>query len=127
MWYFEKKSVFLLGFCLFVTGISYVFADDAASRDSFRDGAAKERENQYLAAAAAFEEAHVQADDPVLKSNALMNAARCYRKAELYGKEFDVLQGLIKTHISRINFSAVIQMFQYGIQLFLRHWPDELG
>ncbi len=116
MRYFEKISVFLLAVGIFLTESAGVFADDITARDEFRLGAEKELAQSYLAAAAAFEEAHVQADDPVLKANALMNAARCYRKAQQYGKEFDVLQGLIKAHISRINYTAVVQR-QYEIAM----------
>lgn len=114
MRYFEKISVFLLTVGLFMSGTVSLFADNASAREAFRLGAEKEQKNKYLAAAEEFEEALVQADDPVLKANAMMNAARCYRKAQLYGKEFDVLQGLIKAHISRINFTAVVQR-QYEI------------
>lgn len=114
MRYFEKISVFLSVVVLFLIGTSDLQADDITARSSFRDGMTKEKDEKYLAAAAAFEEAHVQANDPVLKANALMNTARCYRKARQYGKEFDVLQGLIKVHISRINFTAVVQR-QYEI------------
>lgn len=111
---FENFSVFLLAAGLFFGCSSGLFADDASARDAFRLGADKEKQHKYLAAAGAFEEAQVQADDPVLKANALMNIARCYRKAKLYGKEFDALQALIKAHISRINYTAVVQR-QYEI------------
>ena len=124
MRYFEKFSVFLSISFLFFMGSSGLLADDAASRTAFREGAEKEKNHKYIAAAKAFEEAHVQADDSVLKANALMNVARCYRKAQLYGKEFDVLQGLIKGHISRINFTAVVQR-QYEIaNLFFKGHRD---
>lgn len=124
MRYFEKFSVFLSVTVLFLMGSAGLLADDITARSSFRDGMTKEKAEKYLAAAAAFEEAHVQADDPVLKANALMNTARCYRKARQYGKEFDVLQGLIKVHISRINFSAVVQR-QYEIaELYFKGHRD---
>ena len=124
MRYFEKFSVFLLAAGLFLAGTAELFADNATARLEFRKGAEKEINGNYLDAAKIFEEAHVQADDPVLKANALMNAARCYRKARLYGKEFDILQALIKVHISRINFTAVVQR-QYEIaNLFFKGHRD---
>ena len=114
MQYFKKNSVFLLAAGLFWANFTGLLADDKSAVTEFRQGAEKEKAEKYLSAAASFEEAHVQADDPVLKANALMNAARCYRKAGQYGKEFDVLQGLVKIHVSRINYSAVVQR-QYEI------------
>ena len=120
----EKISVFLLTIVLFLAGILPVSADDAASMAYFRKGAEKEKSGSWLSAAAEFEEAHVQADDPVLKANALMNIARCCRKAQQYGKEFDVLQSLINGHVSRINFTAVVQR-QYEIAtLFFKGHRD---
>ena len=82
MRYFEKISVFLLTVGLFMSGTVSLFADNASAREAFRLGAEKEQKNKYLAAAEEFEEALVQADDPVLKANAMMNDARCYRKAQ---------------------------------------------
>jgi len=124
MRYFEKFSVFLLVTGLFFAGTTGLFADNATAREEFRKGAEKEKAGKYIDAAETFEEAHVQADDPVLKANALMNVARCYRKAQLYGKEFDALQALIKVHISRINFTDVVQR-QYEIaNLFFKGHRD---
>ena len=124
MRYFEKISVFLLATGLFLAGSTKLFADNTTARQEFRKGAEKEMSGDPLAAAKIFEEAHIQADDPVLKANALMNTARCYRKAKLYGKEFDVLQALIKVHVSRINFTAVVQR-QYEIaNLFFKGHRD---
>ena len=111
---FEKISVFLLTAGLFLSGAGLLFADDSAAMEAFRKGANQEKEKKFQSAAASFEEAQLEADDPVLKANALMNAARCFRKAGLYGKEFDVLQGLVKGHVSRINYTAVVQR-QYEI------------
>lgn len=124
MQHFEKFSVFLLTAALFLFAGPPLSADDSAAADEFRKGAEKESAGKFIAAAETFEEAQVQADDPVLKANALMNAARCYRKAELYGKEFDILQSLVKGHISRINFTAVVQR-QYEIaNLFFKGHRD---
>ena len=120
----EKISVFLLMAGLFFAGTGALFADNNTAFEYFRKAADKEWGRDYLAAASLFEEAHVQADDPVLKANALMNVARCYRKAQRYGKEFDVLQGLIAGHVSRINYTAVVQR-QYEIaHLFFKGYRE---
>ena len=43
-----------------------------------------------------------------MKANALNNAARAYRQAELYGKEFDCIERLIDEHMSRIDFTWAV-------------------
>ena len=49
------------------------------------------------------------------KANALINAARAFRKARKYGDEFDCLQKLAQGHVTRINYYEVVKrQFEIG-------------
>ncbi len=90
--------------------------------DAFTHARDKERAGQPLTAADWYNEAQVQADDPVIKANALMNMARCYRRAGKYGAEFDCLQKLVKGHMNRISYSDVVsRQYEIADEFFRGH------
>ena len=82
--------------------------NDAAAQEVFQKGLDLEREGDYRKAAKRYLDAELLTSDKVVKSNALSNAARAYRQAELYGREFDCIERLINEHMSHIDFTAAV-------------------
>ena len=83
-------------------------AGDQDANTFFSQGRDRENAKSYRSAASRYMDAHFMAESSVLRGNALIAAARAYRKAELYGEEFDCLQRLIAEHLSEINFTQVV-------------------
>lgn len=82
--------------------------NDAAALEVFQKGLDSEREGDYRKAAKRYLDAELLTSDKTVKSNALTHAARAYRQAELYGKEFDCIERLISEHMSRIDFTGAV-------------------
>lgn len=98
------------------------FADEAAAQKAYSAGREQEKQGKFLTAADSYLESEIQADDPVQKVNALICAARAYRKARKYGAEFDCLQKLAEGHVTRINFTEVVKrQFEIGDKFFAGH------
>lgn len=99
-----------------------VCADDQEANELFAKGRALEKKESYSRAAAEYMDARLMADSPVLKGNALIAAARAYRKADLYGDEFDCLKKLVTEYIGSINFTQVVnRMYKIGDAYFEGH------
>lgn len=81
---------------------------DAEALVLFQKGLDLEREGNYRKAAKRYLDAERFSSDKTVKSNALSNAARAYRQAELYGQEFDCIERLIDEHMSRIDFTGAV-------------------
>lgn len=81
---------------------------DATAQEFFQKGLDLEREGDFRKAAKRYLDAEHLTSDKIVKLNALINAARAYRKAELYGQEFDCLERLIREHMSRIDFTQTV-------------------
>ncbi len=97
-------------------------ADDAEANVLFAEGRALEKKGSFRKAASTYMDARHMADSTVLKGNALIAAARSYRKAKLYGSEFDCLEKLIKEHLSGINFTQVVEReYKIGDEFFKGH------
>lgn len=82
--------------------------NDATALEVFQKGLDLEREGNYRKAAKRYLAAELLTSDKTVKSNALSNAARAYRQAELYGQEFDCIERLISEHMGRIDFTAAV-------------------
>ena len=82
--------------------------NDASALEVFQKGLDLEREGDYRKAAKRYLDAELLTSDKTVKTNALTNAARAYRQAELFGREFDCIERLIKEHMSRIDFSKAV-------------------
>ena len=82
--------------------------NDAAAQEVFQKGLDLEREGDYRKAAKRYLDAELLTSDKIVKWNALTNAARAYRQAELFGREFDCIERLIDEHMSRIDFTAAV-------------------
>lgn len=82
--------------------------NDASALVVFQKGLDLEREGDYRKAAKRYLDAELLTSDKTVKANALSNAARAYRQAELYGKEFDCIERLINEHMSRIDFTGAV-------------------
>lgn len=82
--------------------------NDEAAQKAFQKGLDLERDGDFRKAAKRYLDAELLTSDKVVKSNALLNAARAYRQAELFGKEFDCIERLIKEHMSRIDFTKAV-------------------
>lgn len=82
--------------------------NDATALEVFQKALDLEREGEYRKAANRYLDAELLTSDKTVKANALSNAARAYRQAELYGKEFDCIERLISEHMSRIDFTGAV-------------------
>ena len=82
--------------------------NDAAALKVFQKGLDLEREGSFRKAAKRYLDAELLTSDKTVKTNALTNAARAYRQAELYGQEFDCIERLINEHMTRIDFTAAV-------------------
>ncbi|MBO7089426.1 MAG: outer membrane protein assembly factor BamD, partial [Lentisphaeria bacterium] len=71
-------------------------------------------------------DAELLTSDKTVKSNALSNAARAYRQAELYGKEFDCIERLISEHMSRIDFTGAVNREYEIADAFYRGHRDSM-
>ena len=91
-----------------------VSASDQEANVFFSQGRTREKAASYRRAASRYMDAHFMAESSVLRGNALIAAARAFRKAALYGEEFDCLERLIKEHLGQINFSQVVER-EYAI------------
>lgn len=97
-------------------------ATDQEANELFAEGRALEKKGKYSSAASDYMDARLMADSGVLKGNALIAAARAYRKAQLYGDEFDCLKKLVAEHINGINFTQVVdRMYKIGDLFFEGH------
>ncbi len=99
-------------------------ADEKGALEAFSTGRELENQRKFLSAADSYLESDVQADDPVQKVNALISAARAYRKGRKYGAEFDCLQKLALGHVTRINYYEVIKRQFEIADLFFRGHRD---
>jgi len=81
---------------------------EATAAELYQKGLDLERDGNYRKAAKRYLEAELFSSDKTVKMNSLSNAARAYRQAELYGKEFDCIERLIDEHMSRIDFTGAV-------------------
>ena len=99
-----------------------VSADEKAALEAFSAGRELENQRKFLSAADSYLESQVQADEPIQKVNALISAARAYRKARKYGAEFDCLQQLAQGRVTRINYYEVVKrQFEIGGKFYEGH------
>lgn len=82
--------------------------NDASALEVFQKALELEREGEYRKAGKRYLDAELLTSDKTVKANALTCAARSYRQAELYGKEFDCIERLISEHMSRIDFTGAV-------------------
>jgi len=82
--------------------------NDAEAQKLFQKGLDLEREGDYRKAGKRYMDAEFLTSDKIVKANALSNAARAFRQAELYGREFDCIERLINEHLSRIDFTQAV-------------------
>ncbi|MBP5183054.1 MAG: outer membrane protein assembly factor BamD [Lentisphaeria bacterium] len=95
---------------------------DQEANESFLKGRELEKKGSFQSAASRYKDAQILADNPALKGNALIAAARNFRKAGLYGEEFDCLQRLIRDHLNGIEFARVVdRIYDIGDLYFQGH------
>lgn len=112
-----KKTVFLLLMAAFS-----LRASDTEANTFFAQGRDREKTGSFRKAATAYMDAHFMADSTVLRGNSLIAAARAYRKAKLYGAEFDCLQKLLREHLNGIDFTLVTErIYAIGDLFFAGH------
>ena len=81
-----------------------------------------EKSKQYLKSAEAYLAGNLYTDDRVLKMNTLYAAARTYRRAKLYGREFDTLQRLLNEHSGDADYKKIAErQFVIGEYFFNGH------
>ena len=100
--------------------------NDADALKVFQKGLDLEREGEYRKAAKRYLDAELLTSDKTVKANALINAARSYRQAELYGREFDCIERLIKEHMNRIDFSQAVNREYEIADAFYRGHRDAM-
>ena len=100
--------------------------NDAAALAVFQKGLDLEREGSFRKAAKRYLDAELLTSDKTVKSNALSNAARAFRQAELYGREFDCIQRLIKEHMNRIDFTGAVNREYEIADVFYRGHRDAM-
>jgi outer membrane protein assembly factor BamD (BamD/ComL family) len=100
--------------------------NDAAAQEVFRKGLELEREGSYRKAAKRYLAAELLTSDKTVKANALANAARAFRQAELYGQEFDCIERLIKEHMGRIDFTQAVNREYEIADAFYRGHRDAM-
>lgn len=100
--------------------------NDATALEVFQKGLDLEREGNFRKAAKRYLAAELLTSDKTVKANALSNAARAYRQAELYGKEFDCIERLIKEHMNRIDFTAAVNREYEIADAFYRGHRDAM-
>ena len=100
--------------------------NDAAALEVFQKGLDLEREGDYRKAAKRYLDAELLTSDKTVKANALTNAARAYRQAELYGKEFDCIERLINEHMNRIDFTMAVNREYEIADAFYRGHRDAM-
>lgn len=120
----KRKAVFLLFCLLFFTLAFSLSGNDEEANKAFLKGRELEKKGEYQQAASCYKDARLLADDLVIKGNSLIAAARSFRKAAMYGEEFDCLERLIRDHLNGIDFSLVTER-QYEIgDLYFRGHRD---
>ena len=100
--------------------------NDAAALEVFQKALELEREGEYRKAANRYLDAELLTSDKTVKFNALTNAARAYRQAELYGREFDCIERLINEHMSRIDFTGAVNREYEIADAFFRGHRDAM-
>ncbi|MBR2363834.1 MAG: outer membrane protein assembly factor BamD [Lentisphaeria bacterium] len=117
------KWIAVLLFCL--QGLLFTFpaaGSDQEANEAFLKGRKLEKEGDYQNAASCYKDARILADSPAIKGNSLIAAARNFRRAGLYGEEFDCLERLIRDHLSGIEFSRVVnRLYEIGDLYFQGH------
>ena len=99
---------------------------DAAALVAFQKGLDLERDGSYRKAARRYLDAELLTSDKTVKSNALSSAARAFRQAELYGREFDCIERLIKEHMNRIDFTGAVNREYEIADAFYRGHRDAM-
>ena len=100
--------------------------NDAAALVVFQKGLDLEREGSFRKAANRYLDAELLTSDKTVKSNALTHAARAFRQAELYGREFDCIERLIKEHMNRIDFTGAVNREYEIADAFYRGHRDAM-
>ena len=100
--------------------------NDATALVVFQKALDLEREGEYRKAGKRYLDAELLTSDKTVKANALSNAARAYRQAELYGREFDCIERLISEHMGRIDFTAAVNREYEIADAFYRGHRDAM-
>lgn len=109
-------------FMLLFFSLCPLAGSDKEANEAFLKARELEKEGKYQSAAEYYKDARILADSLAIKGNALIAAARNFRKAGLYGYEFDCLNRLIREHLSGIEFSQVVErIYEIGDLYFRGH------
>ena len=108
--FFKKYLLLLLAMAVPLA----VSADDAEASDMFRKGVVELEDKDYVDAAEYFCKAEFLADTADLKFRAATQAANCYRQANYLGKEYEVLERMVRNYPTRIDLAATVDR-QYAI------------
>lgn len=98
----------------FFLSVMSLAASDTEANQFIREASVQRENESFRKAAETYMKAVMMADSQVIKANALISAAICFRNAKLYGKEFDCIERLLKEHISHVNFQRAVER-QYEI------------
>ena len=123
-YFLSAKGKATLFFAFILAGLlSFsVSGDDKEANTAFLKARELEKEGKYQRAASYYKDAQHLADSLAIKGNSLIAASRNFRKAELYGEEFDCLNSLVQDHLTGIDFSRVVErMYRIGDLYFQGH------
>ena len=123
-YFLSAKGKVTLFFTFILAGfLSFtVSGNDKEANEAFLKARKLEKEGKYQRAASYYKDAQLLADSLAIKGNSLIAASRNFRKAELYGEEFDCLNSLVQDHLTGIDFSRVVErMYRIGDLYFQGH------
>ena len=81
---------------------------DVKVNEKFQAGLKKYEAGEYVSAADKFKDAEFLARDIDMKAEAAKEAMRCYRKAKLLYKEFQVIERLLNRYPAQVNFAELV-------------------
>ena len=124
--HFSRKGGGIFFLCLSVCAAFFsafpAQGNDQEANEAFLKGRELEKKGSFQRAASSYKEAQFLADNSAVKGNSLIAAARNFRKASLYGEEFDCLERLIRDHLDGIEFSRVVdRIYDIGDLYFRGH------
>lgn len=101
---------YLKSFCVaLLLVLSFIlYADNKAANEAIQSGYEKMKSHSYGSAASYFIDAELLADETFLKAKAIKLAAEAYRKGDYKYKEFQMLEKLLISYPSHINYAETV-------------------
>ena len=102
--------------------LGQAFADDAEANAKIEKAVIAEKAGDFRSAGDLYMDAQLLADSPTLKANSIRSAAKSYRSAGLFFKEYDGVERLVKGFPGKISYTEAIEReYQIGDEYFAGH------